>query len=806
MKHLGSRALASAAVAVCLALTPLASAAAQEPSPQPSASVTPTPLAPDSTPSGPLISAVGQSIVIGLTTDAQPQGAGSRLAATQVTVQGTGSGSLGVPMSDSGLRYLNRLGSVPYESGEAQFAFPDVTGYALARTMSAVTADPPLPLSVSARFTLDGEEVSPGGLVGANGVVTAEYTVTNNTTQTVATQFENVEGNQETRDVVSDQPFVFTAVTSLPQRFSGLNVGSGSVAADGMGANVVVWIGTPFRPLSSDGTASFGWAANVVDGEVPALTIQAAPLYKPDGVALDDKVNGLAAPSLPNFPRPRPSLGGGGNAANAVGGPLSTAIAGAQEMVAGISASAQTVGGAVKTTGEGVRVATGDIATSLEQICSPDLLDCSSLGGGVSVNLGVVAQDLTVAAQRAREVAGQLGSVANSLQAPIDQLNVTGGSNYAQLVSDLQTASLGLRAGSQVTGVGVTALNSSSNYINEAAPHCRSWGGTVANCAALSAQPGLNTVAAESLQLLGNQLQNAANTISTVAGQLPSAAAVSQAEVETLSRVQNLLYGLQRDVNGSAAALDQIAGSVLGLQALIEGLKPPFNLLRAGIGEIGAAVAGGLDQLADLRNTVPAIVNGSGELRGGVGALSSEARGFLGEVVTVALATKSQLVTTVENAGGVIETKVTDLGQRANDIKAEAAALDNATRLSPLLYGGLVATPQAGEDATTPPTSAADGSSEVASPSDGATAQPASDATATPVGDATVTGTSELAPIPVVQVSGAYEFSLSPTTRFTRDNRAVIVGSGLAFSAALVGAWGLTRRLRDEDAALESTD
>lgn len=799
MKYLGSRALASAAVAVCIALTPVSTAAAQEPSPQPDASVTPTTLAPDGTPSGPLISAVGQSVAIGLTTDAQPQGAGSRLALTQITVQGTGSGSLGVPMSDSGLRYLNRLGSVPYESGEAQFDFPDVTGYALARTMSVVTAEPPLPLSVSARFTLDGQEVSPGDLVGANGVVTAEYTVTNNTTQTVPTQFENVQGTQETRDVVSDQPFVFTAATSLPQRFSGLNAGSGSVAADGMGANVVVWVGTPFRPLSSDGTSSFGWAANVVDGEVPALTIQAAPLYRPDGLTLDDKVNGLAAPSLPDFPRSRPSLGGGGNAADAFGGPLGTAIAGAQEMVAGISASARTVGGAVKTTGEGVRVATGDIATSLEQICSPDLLDCSSLGGGVSVNLGVVAQDLTGAAQRARGVAGQLGSVANSLQTPIDQLNASGGSNYAQLVSQLQTASLALRAGSQVTGVGVTALNSSSNYINEAAPHCRSWGGTIANCAALSAQPGLNSVAAGSLQVLGNQLQDAADSISAVAGQLPSAAAVSQAEVATLSGVQNLLYGLQRDVNGSAAALDQIAGSVLALQALIEGLKPPFNLLRAGIGEIGAAVAGGLDQLADLRNTVPAIVNGSGELRGGVGALSAEARGFLGEVVTVALATKSQLVTTVENADGVIENKVTDLGQRANDVKAQAVALDNATRISPLLYGGLVATPQSGQDATTPPTAAASGSAGVTSPADGSTAQPAGDATAAPTSDETAESASELAPIPVVQVAGAYEFSLSPTTRFTRDNRSVIVGSGLAFGAALVGAWALTRRLRHED-------
>lgn len=798
MKHVGSRALASAAVAACLALTSVATAVAQDPSPTPSPPAAPAALTPDSTPSGPLISAVGQSVAIGLTTDAQPQGAGSRLAVTQITVQGTGSGSLGVPMSDSGLRYLNQLGSVPYESGEAQFDFPDVTGYALARTMSAVTADPPLPLSVSARFTLDGEEVSPGDLVGANGVVTAEYTVVNNTTQTVPTQFENVQGTQETRDVVSDQPFVFTATTSLPQRFSGLNPGSGSVGADGMGSNVVIWVGTPFRPLSSDGTASFGWAANVVDGEVPALTIQAAPLYKPDGVALDEKGTALAAPSLPGFPRSRPTLAGG-NAADAFAGPLGTATAGAQEMVAGISASARTVGGAAKTTGEGVRVATGDISASLEQICSPDLLDCSNLGGGVSVNLGVVAQDLTGAAQRARDISGQLGSVAYSLQTPIDQLNASGASNYAQLVSQLQTASIALRAGSQVTGVGVTALNSSSNYINEAAPHCRTWGGTIANCAALSAQPGLNAVAAGSLQVLGNQLQGAADSISTVAGQLPSAAAVSQAEVATLTGVQNLLYGLQRDVNGSAAALDQIAGSVLGLQALIEGLKPPFNLMRAGISEIGAAVAGGLDQLADLRNTVPTIVNGSGELRGGVGALSTEARGFLGEVVTVALATKNQLVTTAVNAEGVVETKVTDLGQRANDIKAQAAALDNATRLSPLLYGGLVATPQAGQATTAPPGSDPSGAGGVTPPVDGSTALPAGDTASSAPESSTAEGSSDLAPIPVVQVAGAYEFSLSPTTRFTRDNRAVIVGSGLAFAAALVGGWLLTRRLRRWD-------
>lgn len=55
-----------------------------------------------------------------------------------------------------------------------------------------------------------------------------------------------------------------------------------------------------------------------------------------------------------------------------------------------------------------------------------------------------------------------------------------------------------------------------------------------------------------------------------------------------------------------------------------------------------------------------------------------------------------------------------------------------------------------------------------------------------------------LAPIPVVQVAEAYEFSLSPTTRFTSDNRTVIVVSGLVFAVALLGGWLLTRRLRRE--------
>ena len=45
----------------------------------------------------------------------------------------------------------------------------------------------------------------------------------------------------------------------------------------------MVWIGLPFAPLSKDGTATFGWAANVTDAVIPAMIIQALPIYIPEG-------------------------------------------------------------------------------------------------------------------------------------------------------------------------------------------------------------------------------------------------------------------------------------------------------------------------------------------------------------------------------------------------------------------------------------------------------------------------------------------------------------------------------------------
>lgn len=292
--------VAVSVTAASLALAPTATALAQEESPSPAPEATTTDAEATTTAeddghaSGPNTPkdntfALGQSMQIRVNADAEPNSAAIdfRWSVSQLTVQGPPDGSKDgdytVPVPEGGdiPRYLNKFGFISVENGEAQWDVSVEDGWSNARSVSLFPQDAEPAVSLKAEFTLDGEPVKAQDIVGKSGVVTATYTLINNTTSPTTVTVEDLSGNPVEVTVDADTPLVGIAKTLLPYRFTGLNTGTGIQGADGRGNNQVQWIALPFAPLAKDHQASFGWSAHVHDGYIPSMIIQVAVLHIP---------------------------------------------------------------------------------------------------------------------------------------------------------------------------------------------------------------------------------------------------------------------------------------------------------------------------------------------------------------------------------------------------------------------------------------------------------------------------------------------------------------------------------------------
>lgn len=768
-------AMAASTAMLASAVSP---AMADEASPTPSPSVPAESggQMPLSSPSGPLQASVGQSLQVRMDADAQANSQFGELKwlATQVTAQGSGSGDVVVPMSDTMFRSLDGFATPANDGSAATFAFTDVNGVDVGRTISLYPMEGQTALGVTAKFTLDGQEVKANDVVGKSGVVTAEYTVTNNTTKTMPATFKSVTGEEKTQDVQADEPFVVQATTTLPQRFTALNTGLGQVGADGLGGNQIMWIGLPFRPLSKDGTATFGWAANVVDGEIPPLIIQAAPVYMPPGedAAAQASGLGLALPAM-GLNITKPSLGGGGGA----GGDIASALSGAKELIGGLKASGGVIGQALSDTAAGVKAGGKDVVASLEQICSPALLNCSEFqAGGLNAAVTEAIARLEAAQQNLREQATELeenGAGNQQLVQDLEEALWELENASSSLQNAINTANTGLKSASSALSTAQTALTGANSLLTSALGACQS-----------PTNPTPGELGGQPCSAYQNEIKQTSNAITTVSNAEtkvtagitalePYAGIVGPfAKISTLIKiVLPLLPGVVGDEEAKvlrdvADRLSEPLDGLYSVQALMASLAPPMAELKAGMAEISAAIEGGIAELANLRNTIPAIVNGGGQLKGGMGGLSADAKGFLGEVVTMALTAKDKLVVVkqdVANAAGAAKAELTELGVKADDMKASITGLEMAAAQSPLPY------------------------SMVSAPTGPVTVSQADAANSTPE--------STDGQIPVTTAFGAYQFMLDPANENTVNTSGrIAVGVILLLLAAGAGIFFARRR------------
>ncbi|WP_330473116.1 hypothetical protein [Terrabacter sp. C0L_2] len=192
----------------------------------------------------------------------------------QVAMKGRGSVDLANPVETQGLRNLDGFGGFEVKDGIMLGRF-DVDGEQRLRTVSDFTKK--LPLEVQATYTLDGQPVQPDDLLGRSGRLEVRYTVKNVTGSSQVVTFDDGTGasTSATQDVVI--PMVGSLTTTLPATFTNVSSNEANLAGDGRGGTKLTFTMTLFGPIGTP-TATFGYAADIVDGTLPKASVSALPV------------------------------------------------------------------------------------------------------------------------------------------------------------------------------------------------------------------------------------------------------------------------------------------------------------------------------------------------------------------------------------------------------------------------------------------------------------------------------------------------------------------------------------------------
>lgn len=192
----------------------------------------------------------------------------------QVAMKGRGTVDLHNPVETKGLRNLDGFGGFEVRSGEMVGTFA-VDGEQRLRSLSDYTKK--LPLEVSVTYTLDGKPVEPADVLGRSGHLEVRYTVKNVTGRPQVVSFDDGTGHSTsvTQSVVI--PMVGSLTTTLPDTFTNVGSKEAAVAGDGHGGTKLTFTMTLFGPIGTP-TATFGYAADIVDGTVPRANVSALPV------------------------------------------------------------------------------------------------------------------------------------------------------------------------------------------------------------------------------------------------------------------------------------------------------------------------------------------------------------------------------------------------------------------------------------------------------------------------------------------------------------------------------------------------
>ncbi len=639
---------------------------------------------------------VGQSVQIRTDADGNPNSATTdfRWSVTQIGAQGDPGADITVAVPEEGLllHNLQQFGMIPQEDGKGQFDISlNDTGFGTARSVSLVPPDDfELPVEVTTEFTLDGEPILAQDLVGKDGIVTAKYTVINRTRKEITVPIISVTGDEIDKDVEADVPMVVEAVTLLPDRFSALNTGAGLGGADGRGNTQVKWIALPFAPLSEDGTASFGWAANVTNAVIPSMLIQVLPIYIPPGeegqkAPVDEAARQAALEAVPP-----PDVSGDVNAikggvADVISGletltaddggedPLTTVEGKVNEFFTEFGANIQTISTLVDPNNpEGATALVKELQATVDQ-ASATITEIEETG--VIDQIDKAASLLTPEnAARLVELSPQISKLADNA----DTLT-----KLAESAEDIQL--IADNAALIAAGIKTGCIDPPGETGPALPPEVCSQKDALI---AILESPELQSAAAI---LNSAEFQKAVDIIASpefakAADALETVSPVLVQLSESLQVLDELLPGVIATLTPLLSALD---GVLAQLEAALTGLSSELTIIGEGIASKNVDLPTLDAVLAEITAQILAseggqqVTSGLDQIRGGVAGVKTEVGSYVAELSVALQAAKAEVDAAVEEgkeaAGAVVE--------KADTLKAEVAGLITMAHECPLPYG-----------------------------------------------------------------------------------------------------------------------
>ena len=653
---------AIALVGIGLAAGPSWSAESGSPSPSPSEpSTTEEGNNPAFTPPETVDTYVGQSVQVRKNADAMQNSdlANFRWTVTQVNAETLNGLDVAVPLPMAhapGLRSLTGRSNMPSEvDGGVVYDFDAVNGIQTKRTLNLWPQDQPLPVDVTAEFTLDGERVNAQDIVGKGGLVTATYTIVNNTVEKQDVEFTNVKGEPDVQEATTSAGMVGISKAFIPQAWAQFDAGNGIYGADGRGNFQTQWISLAFAPFAPDGKATFGWSAVIPDGQgfIPKMVIEVSPLYVPPHAPGEEE---QSAESSNGVPRPNTDAA------------MASVQSGVEDLVAGVSSLADTIHAAAGTTKEGVQIALSQVKAAVNELCKPELLDCAAPEPEDPLQLSEVIAtiDQTVAAIDAYVAQSQgttdpklLVDYLDRIEKDVTEAQAEAEAAKSEAQTGLTEAQKELADSEKEYAAICTAINTGPEAPAEETP---------ALCKALEV-----SIASTKVQIAQFEASIAKADLSIKAA-TAALGVVNDAQAYVDSNIGKLSTEKLRNLSEK---LTKVNTTLKGVQAQIDLLTPPLQDLQAGMDAIGAAIDAGGAILGDVGSSLDQIASGRAQISAGLGKAGDQVSNYVADVVATAQAAAAE--------GKEVAAEVE---AHANTIKAEMAGLKGRLAESPLPYGG----------------------------------------------------------------------------------------------------------------------
>ncbi len=575
----------------------------------------------------------------------------SAIIVDQLTILGNGEVAVSNPVVPGAQRNLSTFERFTGDSGVLQTTV-DVNGSTELRTLSDYNGE--LPVSLTARYFLDGVEVDPQEIVRATGELRVEYTVTNETGELETITYTDAAGQPVTKEVMIYTPIAGSFNTVLSAGFSNVASPEAAVAADGRGNTKVQWSLTLLPPLSAP-QATFGYTADIVDGSIPEANLSVIPVKPMDnptassavasyesgaqsgsdlyagGVKLDDGLQQLAD----GAGRLLAGLAALANGAGQLSGGLDEANAGAQQLSAGagkvdagadaLAAGSTQLAGGLQQLQEGINTleekqAFQQILAGLQQISAgagdPDswAVDASGVPADLNSALNHIKAGLDNPTGDFSTLPQSQYGVMEALQAMKHQTQVSQG-QLAPLVAAAPTAAQGAanlyQLTSQATKVAVTMPDGSVVEV----PASQVAGLMQFAAGAGQALPQVDAGMTQSIgaydQLTTSAIPQLSAGLSKVQTSVTGIGDGADALIVGVQMVYAALAGDMADgVRDLSAGADKLNAGANELAAGTGQLAAGSTALADGTGQLAAGAADLADGLAQAHGAAPAMAQG----------------------------------------------------------------------------------------------------------------------------------------------------------------------------------------------------